>query len=120
MKGDHRAFYRDTMDAALEGAPEGAFRLLLCHRPEGFERARERGAAVTLSGHTHGGQIGWRGASALERPLGRRMWGEYGDDRARLYLTSGFGHWFRFRFGCPTEAPLLWLRRSPRAMLKGT
>jgi hypothetical protein len=26
---------------------------------------------------------------------------------ARLYTTSGFGHWFHFRIGCPTELPIL-------------
>ena len=35
---------------------------------------------------------------------------------SRLYTTSGFGHWFPFRFGCPTEMPLVVLegRRSGR------
>jgi len=32
---------------------------------------------------------------------------------ARLSTTSGFGHWFPFRVGCPTEMPLLVLERAP-------
>jgi predicted MPP superfamily phosphohydrolase len=46
------------LDAALEGVPGDAPVLLLSHRPDVFPQAVEGGVALTLAGHTHGGQIG--------------------------------------------------------------
>jgi predicted MPP superfamily phosphohydrolase len=112
--GNIHPFLRATVAEAMRGAPRDAFQLLLCHRPEGFDEAERAGASLTLSGHTHGGQIGYNGKSAFEAlwPDGY-LWGAYRRRDAWLYTTSGFGHWFPFRVGCPTEAPLLVLRRGP-------
>jgi hypothetical protein len=105
-------FLRESIDSALADAPPDAFRMLLCHRPEGFVPAAERRVDLVLSGHTHGGQIGFNGKSAFE-PIwhDHYLWGPYARGRSRLYTTSGFGHWFPFRLGCPTEAPLIELAR---------
>lgn len=108
-----RPYYDGAIARALEGKPDDAFPLLLCHRPEGFDAARALGARVVLSGHTHGGHLGWRGKSLVERAApGLRAWGTYGDDQARLHVTSGFGHWFQLRAGCPAEAPIVELRSA--------
>lgn len=104
---------RRSLDRALDGAPSRATRLVLSHRPEGFVPASALGAHLVLSGHTHGGQIGFNGKSAFE-PLfpGAYLWGSYLRGRSALYTTSGYGHWYPFRLGCPTEAPLLELVRA--------
>src|SRR5262249_10185696 len=111
MGGDIAWMLEPSIKRAIQGAPANAdFRLLLCHRPEGFRPASEVGFDLTLSGHTHGGQLGFMGRSLLEklRP-GVNWWGAYSRARSsklgpsRLYTTSGFGHWFPFRLGCPTE-----------------
>lgn len=108
-----RPYYDEAIARALDGMPGGALPLLLCHRPEGFDPARALGVRVVLSGHTHGGHLGWRGKSLVERAApGLRAWGTYGDDQARLHVTSGFGHWFQLRAGCPAEAPILELRSA--------
>jgi predicted MPP superfamily phosphohydrolase len=113
-------------EAAAKAPVDTDFRLLLCHRPEGFGPATEHGFDLTLSGHTHGGQLGLFGRSLFEhiRPnVG--WWGTYAKRRSasgqgrpgglsRLYTTSGFGHWFPFRVGCPTEMPLIVLGRGER------
>ncbi len=106
--------------ASLSRAPADAFRLLMCHRPEGFAAAAREGYDLTLSGHTHGGQVGLFGRSVL--PASERhayWWGTYARGDRRLYTTSGFGHWFPFRLGCPAEAPLIVLAgaeaSTPRA-----
>ena len=102
-----------SIERCSEHAPEGAFRLLLCHRPEGFGPAAKRGFHLTLSGHTHGGQIGLFGRSAFQSLWpDLYLWGTYARGGSRLYTTSGFGHWFPFRLACPTEAPLLVLTRG--------
>jgi uncharacterized protein len=110
--GQAREFYASAIAGCATAAPEHAFRLLLCHRPDGFEPAARHGFHLTLSGHTHGGQIGLLGRSAFEVLLGvPYLWGSYRRGNSRLYTTSGFGHWFPFRLNCPAEAPLIVLKR---------
>jgi uncharacterized protein len=113
FSGAPRPFFARTVAACAASAPTGAFRLLLCHRPEGFEAAAEHGFHLTLSGHTHGGQVGLLGRSIFEVVLGiPYLWGVYRRGDSRLYTTSGFGHWFPFRLNCPAEAPMIVLKRA--------
>lgn len=121
MAGDIAQLLTPSIEAAAATAPTHAdFRLLLCHRPEGFGPATDNGFDLTLAGHTHGGQLGLLGRSLLEKVKpGVGWWGTYTKGRpgpsdrsgpggsSRLYTTSGFGHWFPFRLGCPTEIPLI-------------
>jgi predicted MPP superfamily phosphohydrolase len=112
-KGDARAFYEGAVARAAADAPDDAFRLLLCHRPRGFAAASAGGFHLTLSGHTHGGQVGLFGVSAFQAVFREAyLWGVYERAGSRLYTTSGFGHWFPFRIGCPAEAPLIVLERG--------
>jgi predicted MPP superfamily phosphohydrolase len=62
--GPTAPFYEQAVSRCAAAAPADAFRLLLCHRPEGFEPASRNGFHLTLSGHTHGGQVGLLGRSA--------------------------------------------------------
>jgi predicted MPP superfamily phosphohydrolase len=130
MAGDIPWFLTPSIEAAAARAPSNAdFRLLLCHRPEGHGPATASGFDLTLSGHTHGGQLGFLGRSLLEKiKPDVAWWGAYAKARSprasgpggpsRLYTTSGFGHWFPFRVGCPTEMPLVILEgggaKTPR------
>ncbi|HEY8074743.1 MAG TPA: metallophosphoesterase [Labilithrix sp.] len=111
MGGDIAWMVEGSIDSAMKHAGDADFRLLLCHRPEGLVPASERDVDLVLSGHTHGGQVGFLGRSIFDklRP-GHFWWGPYGRKNTRLYTTSGFGHWFPFRLGCPTEMPLVVLR----------
>lgn len=114
LRGDKRDFMHRTVHKALDGAPSDAFRLLLSHRPEGFIPAAQAGFHLTLSGHTHGAQLGFDGRSLLEGFMPDRfLWGAYSDGANRLYTSSGAGHWFPFRLGCAREVPLIVLRRGP-------
>jgi len=101
-------------DRALDGTPSDAFRMMLSHRPEGFNLAAPRGVDLTLSGHTHGGQIGFNGKSAFQAlyPDGY-LWGAYRRGDSALYTTCGFGAWYPFRLGAPPEAPLIVLQGQP-------
>jgi predicted MPP superfamily phosphohydrolase len=135
MGGDIPWFLTPSIERAAAAAPAHAdFRLLLCHRPEGHGPAAKSGFDLTLSGHTHGGQLGMFGRSVLEKiKPGIGWWGSYAKKRppeiaaardagrqagpggpSRLYTTSGFGHWFPFRVGCPTEMPLIVLEGDAR------
>ena len=130
MHGDIAHMLRPSIEKVAAHAPRDAdFRLLLCHRPEGLGPAADTGFDLVLSGHTHGGQLGLFGRSLLEkvRP-GIGWWGRYERARpvtpaarvsrlastpTRLYTSSGFGHWFPFRVGCPTEMPVVVLEGAP-------
>jgi hypothetical protein len=83
--------------------------LCLTHHPDFFPLAAERGAKLTLAGHTHGGQVGfWRiplFSFAFEHMLGR-----YRRGGSHLYVSGGTGHWFPFRMGIPAEVTVLTLR----------
>ncbi|MEO7113068.1 MAG: metallophosphoesterase [Polyangiaceae bacterium] len=106
-------FMRRTVERSMRDKPRDAFSILLSHRPEGFVHAANNGIDLTLSGHTHGGQIGFNGKSAFE-PLypDGYLWGLYRKNESTLYTTSGWGNWFPFRLGCPAEAPLIILQRA--------
>jgi predicted MPP superfamily phosphohydrolase len=108
MGRDNSVFLRKTIEKALDGASSEAFYLLMSHRPEGFDQAAELGVDLTLAGHTHGGQVGIYGRSFWEPFMpDRYLWGKYARGRSQMYLTSGIGHWFPFRLGCPPEAPVI-------------
>jgi predicted MPP superfamily phosphohydrolase len=110
---DLSPFLSSSVERCIAHAPRDAFKLLLSHRPEGFLPGAARGFDLTLSGHTHGHQIGIGGKSILEVLHGKDLqWGSYARGTKRLYTTSGFGHWFPFRVGCPTEAPIVVLERG--------
>ena len=84
----------DDLDAAFAGAPPGVARVVLCHGPDRAPAIARRGAALVLSGHTHGGQIFVPGITdRLMKRIGlnyRRGMYALGDD-AQLYVTPGVG-----------------------------
>jgi predicted MPP superfamily phosphohydrolase len=113
LSGDIGAFMERTIDAALDGAPSDAFHLMLSHRPDGFVASAARGVDLTLSGHTHGTQVGLFGRSAFEPLFPKKfLRGEYTRGKSQLYTSAGFGHWFPFRLNCPPEAPTIVLARA--------
>ncbi|MFO0551854.1 MAG: metallophosphoesterase [Polyangiaceae bacterium] len=111
---DHTSeHYERHADAALDGAPSDLFSVALSHRPSGFDALAARGMHLTLSGHTHGAQMGFAGRSALEPVLpNMHLWGAYTRGASQLYTSSGAGHWAAFRLACPSELPLVILERA--------
>jgi len=108
MGRDHTSFFNTTLDQALGGVRSEDTIVLMSHRPSVFPQASDRGVDLTLSGHTHGGQVGLMGRSVFELAGDAEyLWGEYTLGDSRLYTSSGMGHWFPFRLGCPTEAPII-------------
>ncbi len=102
-----------TVKNAIDNAPFNSFKILMTHRPEGFNAAVNQGIGLTLAGHTHGGQVGIGGRSFFEAFMPERyLWGKYKNGGSQMYLSSGVGHWFPFRLGCPPEAPVIKLIRQ--------
>lgn len=91
------------------------FRLLLCHQPRGWVRARRAGADLTLAGHTHGGQIAFPSQGVnLARLSTRYVAGPYGDGQHALFVSRGVGVGaVPLRWGSPPEVDLITLRRGP-------
>jgi hypothetical protein len=87
------------------------------HNPSLWPALAERGAALTLSGHTHWGQLalprlGWSLASRFfDHAMGAYQLGE-----ALLYVHPGTGFWgIPFRIGAYPEVTAITLRRDDRA-----
>ena len=62
---DDRLMGKPNWDGVL--AAHGSPHLLLSHNPDHFYEAEARGIPLTLSGHTHGGQIRLPGGPAIIR-----------------------------------------------------
>ncbi|KAA3634269.1 MAG: metallophosphoesterase [Calditrichaeota bacterium] len=107
------SFFKTTIDKMLVDETSPDFRILMSHRPDALDYASEVGIDLTLAGHTHGGQIGFGGRSVFESYFpDRYLWGEYTRGKSKLYTSSGAGHWFPFRLGCPAEAPVIELVKA--------
>ncbi len=90
---------------------EDHLRMLLLHDPSGFRFVPRGDADLTLSGHTHGGQLGLVSFGLDWTVLARSAWpdhGLFGHGRNRLYVHRGTGFYgFPLRIGVPGEASLL-------------
>ena len=79
------------LSAALEGRDPSRALVLLAHQPRQFAEAARRGVPLTLSGHTHGGQIwpfSWLVALAQPYLAGLHRRGD-----SQLYVSRGTGFW---------------------------
>ena len=88
------------------------FPILVAHHPHAFDAAAEAGMPLTLSGHTHGGQL------MLNEQLGFgpaffRYWsGVYTRGQSKLIVSNGVGNWFPVRANAPAELIHITLRRE--------
>jgi uncharacterized protein len=89
-----------------------AFGILLAHHPHFFDAAVEAGIPLTLSGHTHGGQVALSHNIGFG-PLMYRYWsGLYQTRDSACYVSVGTGNWFPLRVNVPCEIVHLTLRRA--------
>lgn len=88
-----------------------AFPILLAHHPHAFDPAAAAGLPLTLSGHTHGGQITVAGRVGLGALIYRYWSGLYQKGDSRLLVSNGVGNWFPLRINTPAEVIHLTLRR---------
>ena len=86
-------------------------RLLLLHDPLVFRHVPPGEVDLTLSGHTHGGQVGLVSFGLDWTVLSRSPWpdhGLFGLGSNRLYVHRGTGFYgFPLRVGVPGEASVL-------------
>jgi predicted MPP superfamily phosphohydrolase len=94
----------------------GAFPILLAHHPHAFDAAAAAGLPLTVSGHTHGGQLMLTDAVGFGPVLFRYWSGLYrepGPGGASLVVSNGVGNWFPVRTRAPAEIIHLTLRSGP-------
>ena len=94
---------------AMEDIPSNAIKILLAHHPDFVKTAAKYNANLVLSGHTHGGQLGFLGRSVAP-PIFKYMRGWYHEGNTALYVHCGNGSWFPFRLGCPPEIAIFHLK----------
>jgi predicted MPP superfamily phosphohydrolase len=85
---------RDDMARALADRPDGAPTVLLAHDPERFREAAKKGVELTLSGHTHGGQIAlpfFARQVSLSHLTHHFHLGMYTKGRSSLFVHPGLG-----------------------------
>lgn len=103
------------VERTLRSVPRGAFTLALAHNPALWPGLARRGVQLTLSGHTHHGQLavprlGWSVASMfLDLAMGAYRHGE-----SVLYINPGTNFWgIPFRIGALPEVTVVTLHRTP-------
>jgi predicted MPP superfamily phosphohydrolase len=98
---------------ATKGLDPSLFRLCLSHRPSMWPEAKQTGAQLTLSGHTHGGQINLLPGLNSARLLGPHPSGLYWEGGQALYVSRGLGVvGLPMRLNAPPELPILRLVRA--------
>jgi len=79
---------------ALDDVDPDSFKIALTHRPDEWDQTRLAGIDLTLAGHTHGGQVGFRLGPLNLNPvylIHKYAMGLYSQDHAHLYVNVGVG-----------------------------
>jgi predicted MPP superfamily phosphohydrolase len=107
------------VDRTLASVPPGTTTVAFAHNPALWPGLAKRGVSLTLSGHTHWGQLalprlGWSLASPfLEHAMGGHRAGD-----ALLYINPGTGYWgIPFRLGAFPEITIVRLKAADEAAL---
>ena len=97
-------------ERAFQQVPKDAVCVFLAHHPEFIDDGASHGAVLTLTGHTHGAQLGLFGMPLL--PIFKYTRGMVQHGSCYGYVHSGNGSWFPYRFGCPPEIAYFTLKES--------
>lgn len=104
---------KTDVPAALRGSFPDEMKLLLAHNPIIFREAARSGVDLTLSGHTHGGQINLRDEEKRILPRRKLKAGLHQRRNSQVYITRGIGTVVvPMRYQCPPEISFLELRKE--------
>ena len=109
--GDRHFPKRGDIGKTLAGVRPGAFILMLQHDPSSWRRTilPKSAAQLTLSGHTHVGQLkifGWSPASMNYKEWG----GMYHEGERAINVSAGMGGFIPFRLGASNEIVVITLK----------
>jgi predicted MPP superfamily phosphohydrolase len=105
----HRYLGADDLLGALGHVSDDAPVILMAHEPDIFPRVPDR-VALTVSGHTHGGQVRIFGyAPIVPSSFGNRyVYGHVVEDDRNLIVSAGLGcSGVPVRFGAPPEIVMI-------------
>lgn len=96
----------------LRGIDAKSFVVMLQHDPSAWRRhiLPQTNAQLTLSGHTHGGQISLFGLRPTEL-VGKEDDGLYVEGKRKLFVSTGLGGFIPFRFYMNPEVVEITLKR---------
>ncbi len=107
--------YRDRVTASqvselMKQRQPDAFPIFLAHHPHAFDAAAEAGLPLTLTGHTHGGQLMLDKDFGVGPALFRYWSGLYKRGNSQLIVSNGVGNMFPIRINAPAEIVHVTLR----------
>lgn len=113
----HRFQQYGDLARTLQGTESLPFRILLSHDPTHWSyQVMGTGVDLTLSGHTHGAQLGVKLGNSTYSPaqwVYKHWAGLYAEGEQQLYVNRGFGFiGFPGRVGMPPEITVLELRTA--------
>ena len=107
---DHMVGKAD-LAAALKGSFPDEMKMLLAHNPIILRQAARYRVYLTLSGHTHGGQVKVRDPEKRLLPRRKLSSGLHRRKDSQIYITRGIGTVvLPIRYQCPPEISLLELK----------
>jgi predicted MPP superfamily phosphohydrolase len=109
---DHDAEISRAVRALLQQRQPEVFPILLAHHPHAFDAAAEAGMPLTLSGHTHGGQLMLNEQLGFGPAMFRYWSGLYERGESKLIVSNGVGNWFPLRTNAPAEIVHITLRSA--------
>lgn len=113
----HRFQQYGDLAKTIRGSEQLPFRILLSHDPTHWEhQVQGTGIDLTLSGHTHGAQLGVKIGNTTYSPaqwVYKHWAGLYTEGEQQLYVNRGFGFiGFPGRVGMPPEITVFELQRA--------
>lgn len=113
----HRFQQYGDLAKTVAGTEQLSFRILLSHDPTHWShQVQGTGIDLTLSGHTHGAQLGVKIGGTQYSPaqwVYKHWAGLYAEGEQQLYVNRGFGFiGFPGRVGMPPEITVLELHRA--------
>ena len=101
-------------EKTVEGIDPQLFSIMLLHNPQFWQKyvVDYTDVPLTLSGHTHGGQVALFGFSPTKIMYSEDD-GEYDIGRQHLFVTRGLGGLIPLRFNVTGEVVLLTLHKKP-------
>ena len=108
---DYQRMHSQYLSGAERHVVPGMLNILLSHNPDVFPVAARQGYQLTISGHTHGGQITVEILNenlSIARFYTPYVYGPYQEGKAALYVTRGIGTvGVPARIGAPPEVALI-------------
>ena len=101
-----------SVSQLLTQRESSAFPILLAHHPHAFDAAAQVSIPLTISGHTHGGQLMLNEQVGFGPAIFRYWSGLYTRAQSKLIVSNGVGNWFPLRINAPAEIVHLTLVRQ--------